>query len=80
MEEYTKNEIKYIAETTDKEEFQLMLKASELQLAVDTYYEEIFRGRLKYPDDYNLTEEQYSLVEKIADEVHDHFKDCFRDF
>ena len=65
--------IKLDIEDYDKrQEAVLMLNASNMKGAIDTYYSCVLRGYLKHMD---LTKDQYEIVEKINKDSYEHFEE-----
>lgn len=67
---------KYTIVTDDDFEAQAMLKATKMQAAIDGYYQDVIRYYIKYA---NLSDEQCSLIDEVAEKLRRHFEDCFSD-
>lgn len=64
----------YIIKTTSKEEAMKMLKASSMQCAIDCYYDDVLRKYYKHPDSHGVTDEQHEFLERIMEELKEHFE------
>jgi hypothetical protein len=64
--------MKYKFETDEKEEAEILLKASDYKFAIDEIWERCFRPNNKhgYNDPVLDSEEAYEVIEKLIDRYH----------
>lgn len=63
----------YVVKTSDKEHMQILLRAEEMHASITTWYDEVFRPKIKYRYD-EYSPEQFLLLRSLADELIEHFK------
>lgn len=49
-----------------------LMNAQHMHLAINTYYDEVFRSNYKYA---LLTQQQQELLEEITENLYEHFKE-----
>jgi hypothetical protein len=74
--EITSTDTRYNITTTDKEFIRLMLSAERMKLAIDTWYDEVFRRHYKHAE---LSDEQQAMVDEIMKNLDEHFEGVYNE-
>lgn len=55
----------------DKQAYKRAIKADDMQIAIDTWYQEIFRNRIKYGE---MSQEVREVIQNLVRELNKHFE------